>query len=137
MEECGTLADEDEADELETPVLRPLVWLGNSLRNLRAFPAEAKKIIGDELQLIQFGGMPRDAKPFKGVGSGVFEIALRHDAEAYRTVLAVQLGRNIYVLHAFQKKSKKGIATPKPDVDLIKQRYKEAKELAEHEQDEQ
>ena len=52
-------------------------------------------------------------------------------------MLAVQLGRNIYVLHAFQKKSKKGIATPKPDVDLIKQRYKEAKELAEHEQDEQ
>ena len=112
-------------------------WLGASLRNLRAFPGEAKKIIGDELQLIQFGGMPKDAKPFKGVGSGVFEIALRHDGEAYRTVLAVQLGRNIYVLHAFQKKSKKGIATPKLDVDLIKQRYKEAKELAEHEQDEQ
>jgi phage-related protein len=130
------LADEDEAEELETPVLRPLVWLGTSLRNLRAFPDEAKKIIGDELQLIQFGGMPKDAKPFKGVGIGVFEIALRYDGEAYRTVLAVQLGRNIYVLHAFQKKSKKGIATPKPDVDLIKQRYKEARELAEHEQDE-
>ncbi len=130
------MADEDEAEELATPVLRPLVWLGTSLRNLRAFPDEAKKIIGDELQLIQFGGMPKDAKPFKGVGSGVFEIALRHDAEAYRTVLAVQLGRNIYVLHAFQKKSKKGIATPKPDVDLIKQRYKEARELAGHEQDE-
>jgi phage-related protein len=134
MEKCGTLADEE--DELETPVLRPLVWLGNSLRKLRAFPAEAKKIIGDELQLIQFGGMPRDAKLFRGVGSGVFEIALRHDAEAYRTVVAVQLGRNIYVLHAFQKKSKKGIATPKPDVDLIKQRYKEAKEMSEHEQGE-
>ena len=114
------MADEDEADDLETPVLRTLVWLGNSLRNLRAFPAEAKKIIGDELQLIQFGGMPRDAKPFKGVGSGVFEIALRYDAEAYRTVLAVLLGRNIYVLRAYQKKSKKGIATPKPNVDLIK-----------------
>jgi phage-related protein len=130
------LADGDEADELETPVMRPLLWLGNSLRNLRAFPAEAKKIVGDELLLIQFGGLPRDAKPFKGVGSGVFEIALRHGAEAYRTVVAVQLGRNVYVLHAFQKKSKRGIATPKPDVDLIKQRYKEARELAEHEQDE-
>ena len=130
------MVDVDEAEELETPVLRPLVWLGTSLRNLRAFPDEAKKIIGDELQLIQFGGMPKDAKPFKGVGSGVFEIALRHDGEAYRTVLAVQLGRNIYVLHVFQKKSRKGIATPKPDVDLIKQRYKEARELAEHEQDE-
>ena len=131
------MADDDEADDLETPRLRPLVWLGNSRRNIHAFPAEAQKTIGDELQLIQFGGMPRDAKPFKGVGSGVFEIALRHDTEAYRTVVAVQLGRRIYVLHAFQKKSKKGIATPKPDVDLIKQRYKEAKELAEHEQDEE
>ena len=131
------MADDDEADDLETPVLRPLVWLGNARRNIRAFPAEAQKIIGDELQLIQFGGMPKDAKPFKGVGSGVIEIALRHDAEAYRTVVAVRLGRRIYVLHAFQKKSKEGIATPKPDVDLIKQRYKEAKELAEHERGEE
>ena len=70
------------------------------------------------------------------MGSGVFEIALRHDTDAYRTVLAVQLGRRIYVLHAFQKKSKKGIATPKQDIHLIKQRYKEAKELSEHEEDE-
>ena len=120
-------------DDHETPVLRPLVWMGNSKRNIQAFPKGAQKLIGDELQLIQFGGMPRDVKPFKGVGSGVFEIALRFEGDAYRTVLAVQLGERIYVLHAFQKKSKKGIATPKPDIDLIKQRYKEAKELAEHE----
>ena len=100
----------------------------------RRFPRGAQKIIGDELQLIQFGGMPKDAKPFKGVGSGVFEIALRYDADAYRTVLAVQLGKKIYVLHAFQKKSKKGIATPKHDVELIKQRYAEAKERAKHEE---
>ena len=120
-------------DNHETPVLRPLVWMGNAKRNLQAFPKGAQKLIGDELQLIQFGGMPRDAKPFKAVGSGVFEIPLRFEGEAYRTVLAVQLGERIYVLHAFQKKSKKGIATPKPDVDLIKQRYREAKELAENE----
>jgi phage-related protein len=120
-------------DNHETPVLRPLVWMGNAKRNLQSFPKGAQKLIGDELQLIQFGGMPRDAKPFKGIGSGVFEIALRFEGDAYRTVLAVQLGERIYVLHAFQKKSKKGIATPKPDIDLIKQRYKEAKELAEHE----
>ncbi len=109
--------------------------MGSSLRNLQAFPRGARKLIGDELQLIQFGGMPRDAKPFKGVGSGVFEIALRFEGGAYRTVLAVQLGERIYVLHAFQKKSKKGIETPRPDVDLIKQRYKEAKELAGHEEE--
>lgn len=135
--EGRTLAEDDEADDLEPPVLRPLVWLGNSRRNIRAFPAEVQKTIGDELQLIQFGGMPRDAKPFKGVGSGVIEIALRHETDAYRTVVAVQLGRRIYVLHAFQKKSKRGIATPKHEVDLIKQRYKEAKELAGHAQDEE
>jgi phage-related protein len=126
----------DEEEDREAPVLRPLVWLRNTRSNVQAFPAGAKKIIGDELQLIQFGGMPKDAKPFRGVGSGVIEIALRHDAEAYRTVLAVQLGRKIYVLHAFQKKAKKGIATPKHDVELIKQRYREAKRLAGNEKTE-
>jgi len=77
--------------------------------------------------------MPADAKPFKGVGSGVFEIALRYDRNAFRTVVAVQLGKKLYVLHAFQKKSKRGIETPKQDVALIVQRYKAAKELAKHE----
>jgi phage-related protein len=121
-------------DRLTPTVLRPVVWLGDSKKSLRTFPDRAQKLLGDELQLIQFGGMPKDAKPFKGVGSGVLEIALRYASEAYRIVLALQIGRRIYVLHAFQKKSKKGIATSKRDVDLIKQRYAEAKELAhEHE----
>jgi phage-related protein len=132
--EGAALASRDNDDEQETPPLRPLVWLGNSRRNVQAFPKGAQKIIGDELQLIQFGGMPRDAKPFKGVGSGVIEIALRYEGDAYRTVVAVQLGEKIYVLHAFQKKSKKGRATPKPDVELIKQRYAQAKEWAKHEE---
>jgi len=118
----------------EVPILRSVVWLGNAKKNLREFPEEARKLIGDELQLLQFGGMPRDTKPFKGVGSGVLEIAVRYDKDAYRTVVAVQLGKKLYVLHAFQKKSKRGIETPKRDVELIKQRYKEAKELAKHEE---
>ena len=117
-------------DGLDPTVLRPVVWLGNSKNNLRNFPVGAQKLIGDELQLIQFGGMPKDAKPFKGVGSGVLEIALRYSSEAYRAVLALQLGRRIYVLHAFQKKSKRGTETPRRDVELIKQRYAEAKALA-------
>ena len=108
--------------------------MGNSRRSIQAFPVEARKLMGDELQLIQFGGMPKDAKPFKGIGGGVCEIALRYDTDAYRAVLAVQLGEKIYVLHAFQKKSKKGIATPKKDVELIKRRYAEAKEWANHEE---
>jgi phage-related protein len=117
-------------DRLKLPVLRPVVWMGNSKKSLREFPDGAQKLLGDELQLIQFGGMPKDAKPFKGVGSGVLELALRYASDAYRVVLAVQIGRRIYVLHAFQKKSKKGIETPKRDVDLIKKRYTEAQELA-------
>ncbi len=79
--------------------------------------------------------MPKDAKPFRGVGPGVIEIAIKHDKKAYRCVQAVQLGQTVYVLHAFQKKSKKGVATPKRDVDLIKQRYQDAKELEEHAQE--
>jgi phage-related protein len=110
--------------------LRPLVWLGDSKKKLRDFPDGAQKLLGDELQLIQFGGMPKDAKPFKGVASGVLEIAMRYASDAYRVVVAVQIGKRIYVLHAFQKKSKKGIETPKRDVDLIKKRYTEAQELA-------
>jgi phage-related protein len=74
--------------------------------------------------------MPNDAKPFKGIGSGVVEIALRYSSDAYRVVVALQIGSRIYVLHAFQKKSKRGISTPKRDVDLIRKRYAEAQELA-------
>jgi len=125
---------EDEDDESDTPILRPLVWMGSSKRNIQAFPREAQKLMGDELQLIQFGGMPKDAKPFKGLGSGVFEIALHYDTDAYRTVLAVQLGRKVYVLHAFQKKSKRGVATPKKDAELIQRRYAEAKERAKNDE---
>jgi phage-related protein len=116
-------------DSLERPTLRALVWLGDSKRNLQGFPKGAQKLLGDELQLIQFGGTPKDAKPFKGVGSGVIELALRYASDAYRVVTAVQLGARIYV-HSFQKKSKRGIETPKRDVDLIKERYAEAQELA-------
>ena len=122
--------------DIQVPTPRPLVWIGNSKRNLRGFPEGAQKLIGDELQLLQFGGMPKDAKPFSGIGSGVVEIALRYDKDAYRTVVALQVGKRIYVLHAFQKKSKRGIQTPKHETDLIKQRYKEAKELAKYDEEE-
>ena len=115
------------------PILRPVIWLGNAKKSIRGFPEEVQKLVGDELQLIQFGEMPKDTKPFKGVGRGVLEIAIPYDTDAYRTVVAVQLGQKIYVLHAFKKKSKKGIATPKSDVALIKQRYQEAQELVKYE----
>ena len=116
--------------DLPSSILRPIVWMGNSRKNIQSFPLGAQKLIGDELQLLQFGGMPKTAKPFKGVGSGVIELAVRYEKDAYRTVVAVQLGKKIYVLHAFQKKSRHGIATPQHDIDLIKRRYVQAKELA-------
>jgi phage-related protein len=75
---------------------------------------------------VQSGLTPSDAKHFKGVGSGVYEIVTRFDKETYRTVYAVKIGEHVYVLHIFQKKSKTGIKTPQKEIDLIESRYKEA-----------
>jgi len=112
--------------------LREVVWMGDSKKRLKEFPSETQRAMGGALMLAQLGGLADHAKPFHGVGSGVFEIAERQDKNAYRLVYAVQLGAKLYVLHAFQKKSKTGISTPQPDVDLIKQRYQAAQELAQH-----
>jgi phage-related protein len=108
--------------------LKPLIWLGDSLKTLQDFPDSVQKDVGDALQVVQWGGMPGNAKPLKGLGSGVYEIVQRFDKNTYRAVYALKLGQNIYVLHAFQKKSKTGIKTPQQDIDLIKQRYREAVE---------
>ena len=108
---------------------RPIIWMGNSHKQLKTFPTEVKKEIGVSLFDVQMGTTPSDAKPFKGVGSGVFEIVTRHDTNTYRTVYAAQIGSSVYVLHAFQKKSPKGIKTAEKDKNLIKTRYKQAVEL--------
>jgi phage-related protein len=115
----------DSKEKLEIP-LRPLVWMGDSRKNIREFPGEVRLSVGYALQLVQAGETPLEAKPFKGVGSGVYEIVKRYDTDTYRAVYAVKIGETVYVLHAFQKKSKKGIKTPQYDIDLIKQRYKDA-----------
>lgn len=101
-------------------------WLGDSLKRVRDFPVEVRQDIGVSLFDVQQGETPDNAKPFKGAGSGAFEIVTRFDKNTYRTVYAVQIGETIYVLHAFQKKSPKGIKTAQVDVDLIKKRYKQA-----------
>ena len=108
---------------------RPVVWMGDSRKRVRNFPSEVKKEIGVALFDVQMGTTPPDAKPFKGVGSGVFEIVTRHATNTYRTVYAVQIGSRVYVLHAFQKKSIKGIKTAEKDKDLIKRRYKQAVDM--------
>ena len=104
--------------------------MGGSRKNVQAFPEAVKKLIGDELQLMQFGEIPGSAKALKGMSSGVYELAIRHKREAYRSVVALQLGRSIYVLHAFHKKSKRGDKTPREDLEVIRKRLKEAQELA-------
>jgi phage-related protein len=112
---------------------RRVVWLGDSRKNLQAFPQRVRRDMGAALFVAQRGETAEHVKPFKGVGSGVMEIGERYATNAYRLIYAVQLGKSIYVLHVFQKKSKSGIATPKMDVDLIVKRYKEARERAKNE----
>ena len=112
--------------------IRLVIWLGDSRKAMQAFPKSVRSDMGAALFAAQCGGKAEQVKPFKGVGSGVFEIAERYSGNAFRLVYGVQIGAKLYVLHAFQKKSKSGIATPKSDVDLIKQRYKEAQEHAKH-----
>lgn len=92
----------------DTPKLRPVVWMGNTRKNIMAFPEKIRKLIGDELQLIQFGGMPKDAKAFKGVGSGVIEIALKYNKEAYRCVGPYSWEREFIFSMLFRKKQRKG-----------------------------
>jgi len=105
---------------------RPLVWLGDSKARYMEFPAPARNEMGHELFLVQRGQMPPGAKPLKGFGSGVFEIAEDSVGGTYRAAYTIRFERRVYVLHAFQKKSVKGIATPLRDVRLIEKRLKAA-----------
>ncbi|MFM2314481.1 MAG: hypothetical protein RLZZ04_3757 [Cyanobacteriota bacterium] len=109
---------------------KPVVWLGDSLNELRKFPDEVRDEMGYALYLAQTGEKHPNSKPLKGFkGAGVLEIVDNFDGDTYRTVYTVKLAGVIYVLHAFQKKSKKGIATPPKDIELIKTRLKKAIEI--------
>ena len=112
--------------------LKEAVWIGDSKARLKEFPQPVQKDIGDALFIVQAGSMSPAAKPFKGVGSGVFEIRSDYRTDTYRAVYAVKIGERVYVLHCFQKKSKRGIKTPQKEVDLIKRRLKMAQELEEN-----
>jgi phage-related protein len=109
----------------EKPDLKPVCWLGDTLKTLRSFPDEVQDDIGHGLFLVQSGLMPQDAKRLKGF-AGVIEIVTRFDGETYRTVYTTKMADKVYVLPIFQKKSKSGIKTPPQDIDLITSRLKEA-----------
>jgi len=108
---------------------RPISWLTAARRAFDDFPEGARETMIDALSVAAEGGKAEIAKPTKGLGSGVFEIALAYRGNAFRVVYAVQLGDDLWVVHAFQKKSTRGIKTPKHEIDLIEDRLKRLKEM--------
>ncbi len=116
--------------------LKPLHWIGSSRKDLTSFPDEVKDHLGFALFQAQSGAKHRDAKPLKGLGPGVLEVVSRHDKDTFRAVYTVRFEEAVYVLHAFQKKAKKGIATPKHAVDLIARRLAAAAKHYEENHDE-
>src|SRR5258706_14807252 len=107
---------------------KPLHWLGSSKRDLLALPEEVVNKIGYALSVVQFGGRPPSAKPWKGLGPGVLEIVEDDAAGTYRAVYTVRYEKAVYVLHAFQKKSPSGIRTARTDARLIESRLKAARD---------
>jgi len=108
---------------------KPVRWVGTSLRDLRAFPAAVRLDIGYALFAAQEGKIDPAAKPLKGFGgANVLEVVASHHGNAWRAVYTVRFQDAIYVLHVFQKKSTKGIATPAREIELIKRRLAEAEQ---------
>jgi phage-related protein len=105
--------------------MKKLTWLADSRSNVKAFPAGVQDDIGYALYAAQVGEMSVKAKPLQGLGGGVMEITAQDLSGTYRAVYTVSIGDSIYVIHAFQKKSKSGIATPQPEMDLVRQRLKQ------------
>jgi phage-related protein len=109
---------------------RPVTWVGSSRRDLRSFPPEVRRDIGQALFAAQQGEVDPSAKPLRGFGGGsVLEIVADRRGGTWRAVYTVRYSEAIYVLHAFQKKSKSGIATPKKEMDLIRHRLAEAERV--------
>jgi phage-related protein len=110
--------------------LKPVIWVGSSRKDLRAFPRQVRADMGQALYATQMGDTDPAAKPLKGFGGmRVMEIVDRHDTNTYRAVYTVQFSDVVYVLHAFQKKSKRGIAMPPKDIELIRSRLADAGRL--------
>ena len=119
------------SDDDEKPSFKPVVWVGSSRKNLREFPAEVQDHMGYALFVAQQGGKHRDTKPLSGFGgAGVVEVIKDYRGGTFRAVYTLRFQGAVYVLHAFQKKSKTGRETPRRDIELIKQRLREAEQIA-------
>ena len=116
---------------IEEPFFKPVIWIGSSRKDFGEFPEPVKDRMGYALFVAQQGGKHADAKPLGGYGgAGVVEIVRDHKGDTYRAVYTVRLAGAVYVLHAFQKKSKTGRETPKAEIDLIDRRLREAERIA-------
>jgi phage-related protein len=107
---------------------RPIQWIKAARKDFEDFPQGARDDLLDALTAVADGGHPSIAKPLTGLGSGVLELALKHRGDAFRLVYAPQIGADIWVVHAFQKKSKSGIATPRQEIDLVRERLRRLRE---------
>jgi phage-related protein len=108
---------------------RPISWIKAARKDFEEFPLGVQSICLAALTIAAEGGKADIVKPFKGLGSGIFEIALPWRGDAFRVVYAVQIAEELWVLHAFQKKSTQGIKTPQHEVELIESRLKKLKEM--------
>jgi len=115
----------------DEPALKSVVWVGSSRDDLRAFPDPVQDHIGYAIYVAQQGGKHRDAKVLHGFGgAGVLEVVKDFRGDTFRAVYTLRLAEAVYVLHAFQKKSKTGRETPRRDKELIEQRLREAEQIA-------
>ena len=107
-------------------MLKSVEWVGSSKADLKRFPDPVQNRMGFAIYHAQLGRQHRDTKRLKGFGSGVVEVVARHDGDTFRAVYTVRFETAVYVLHAFQKKAKRGIATPKRELDLVRRRLQAA-----------
>lgn len=115
----------------EEPRLKPVVWVGSSRKDLRAFPDPVQGHMGYAIYVAQQGGKHRDAKVLRGFGrAGVVEVVKDYRGDTFRAAYTLRFAGAVYVLHAFQKKSKSGRETPRRDIELIEQRLREAEKIA-------
>ena len=112
-------------------VLKPVLWVGRTLKDLRGTPQEVRSVVGHALDLAQRGDKHRDAKPLQGFGGARVLETVDNDHRTYRAVYTIKYERVVFVLHVFQKKSTRGIKTNKSDLDLIKKRLQDAEDIFE------
>jgi phage-related protein len=113
------------------PSLKPVIWVGSSRRDLRAFPEPVRDHIGYALYVAQRGGKHRDARTLSGFGgAGVVEVVKDFRGDTFRAVYTLRYAGGVHVIHAFQKKSKAGRETPRRDIEMVKQRLREAEQIS-------